>query len=146
MRGRQGASARSAAISSAAPPRAALLAASIAALRMSLNPVLEDELNPLPERPDAVPNGASAVAMQRPDQVRDLILLNSHAQLRQRKLVRDALQQQRAERRVIAPHQWYSARGLPAPKRRGLRRPEIRIRRELEDSRAAVGTSATDDE
>ena len=84
--------------------------------------------------------------MQPGDEVRDLGQLNGPPQLRQRSFARDRLQQQRARRRVMAPHQRYPSRRLPALKRRGLRGPKLRLGRELENSAATVGVSAPDHE
>jgi len=80
----------------------------LAALRVSLNPVLEDELNPRRERRPAVRNHRCAAAMQLADEVRDVVQLNSGAPLRKGGLAWDGLQQQRTQRCVIAPHQRYS--------------------------------------
>jgi hypothetical protein len=51
-------------------------ASHLATPTVSLNPVLEDELNPLRERDDAVRNDGCAAAMQPADEVRDLVQLN----------------------------------------------------------------------
>jgi hypothetical protein len=109
---------------------------------MSRNPVLEDEVDPRREQYHAVGYDRCAAAMQLADEVRDVVQLNSRAPLRKRGFARDGLQQQCAQCCVIAPHQRYSPRGLPAPKRRRLRGPEFRVRCELEHSGATIGASA----
>ena len=109
-----------------------------------LDPVLEDELNPRRERHHAVRDDRRAAAMQAADEVRDVIELNSGAPLRERSLAWDGLKQQRAQRCVIAPHERYPPRGLPAPKRRRFRDPKFRLGRELENRGATVGASASD--
>ena len=116
----------------------------LATAAVSLNPVLKDELNARGERHHAVRSDRRAAAMQLADEVRYFVQGHTRVPLRERRLARDGLQQERPQRCVGAPHERYTPRGLPTPQRRRLRARELRVRRELEDSGATVAPAASE--